>query len=265
MHRLTVFKKYIVCYIDNIVDRSYTARTKSFLHPTRWRADFNVFNHSCTVSLTLILVLYINADCIGDIFTVFVKLNFRNSELFIKWRRCFTCKTDYAETIRSVWSDFKFNDSFIHTEYILNIRTDFCIVRKNKNTVFRFITKHILCYTKFIVWAKHTVRFNASKLAFFNFSVRKYRTDKCNGNDYTCFYIRRTADNLQRFAAGIDLQQVQVVGIRMHFAFFHFGGGKTRKLCRRVNHFFHFQPDAGQGFGNFIHGRRRVQMFFQPG
>ena len=175
-------------------------------------------------------------------------------------RRQVAGNTAHAQAFRPVGRNRNFKYR-INVHHIRRLPADRGIGRQRNNAVVIFAD------AQFLFRAQHAETLNTADFADRQFFViaGNNDADRSKNADGALFDIRRTADNLQRFAAGIDLQQVQVVGIRMHFAFFHLGGDKTRKLCRRVNHFFHFQPDAGQGFGNFIHGRRRVQMFFQPG
>ena len=129
MHRLTIFKHDIVCYIYNIIDRPKTTSSQSALNPLRRRADFYILNSSCRIARTDGGVGNFNLCIIINVFIVSRWFYFRYFKLSVKGCGAFAGKTDDAHTVRSVGGNLKFSNAFVKTQsfgYVLAYR---CIIR----------------------------------------------------------------------------------------------------------------------------------------
>ncbi|OQA22733.1 MAG: hypothetical protein BWY61_01574 [Firmicutes bacterium ADurb.Bin354] len=102
MHGLAVFFHDIVCYINNIIDRTDTACCKPLSHPLGAGTELDILYHSCAVSGTKIGILYFNFDDIIDIFRIAALFNNRRIERLIESCRNFSGDTDNGITVNSV-------------------------------------------------------------------------------------------------------------------------------------------------------------------
>ena len=68
----------------------------------------------------------------------------------------------------------------------------------------------------------------------------------------------------KRSLAGIDLADLQLVGVGMLLAFHHFRHAERFQRGLRIEQFLDLEPDAGQRLGDRLHARFRVEMLLQP-
>ena len=76
--------------------------------------------------------------------------------------------------------------------------------------------------------------------------------------------IRRAAHDLQALLAGVDLEHLQLVGVRMLLGLHHFGHAEGLERGRGIEHLLDLEPDAGERLGDLVHGGLRVEMLLQP-
>ena len=76
--------------------------------------------------------------------------------------------------------------------------------------------------------------------------------------------VRRAAHDLQALLAGIDLQDLELVGVGMLLGFHHLCHAEVLERSGGVEHLLDLEPDAGQRLGDLVNGGFRVEMLFQP-
>ena len=77
--------------------------------------------------------------------------------------------------------------------------------------------------------------------------------------------IRRAAYHLQALGAGVDLADLELVGVGMLLAFEHLRHAERGERGGRIEHLLHLEPNAGERVGDLRDRRRRVEMFLEPG
>src|SRR5439155_2804338 len=78
--------------------------------------------------------------------------------------------------------------------------------------------------------------------------------------------VRRAADHLQSLAgAGLDGEDLQLVGLRMALRGQDLRDGERRQLFGGIVDAFDFEADAGQRLDDGVEGGIGVEMLFQPG
>jgi hypothetical protein len=76
--------------------------------------------------------------------------------------------------------------------------------------------------------------------------------------------IGRAAYHLHAVGSGIHLAHAELVGVGVLLAFQHLRHFERRKRGGGIEHFLHFQPDAGQRVGDLAHARFGGEMILQP-
>ena len=133
MHRLTEFKHNIVCNINDIVNRTNSAGTKTFTHPTRRRLNLYVLDNSTDIAIALIG---------AEIDTLSISLTSEPPEYLRQVRDikfCFECggclvQDRLLKDSRDGLSNFKFNDGIIKTNRLFNIhsRNFFAVIAQDR-------------------------------------------------------------------------------------------------------------------------------------
>ena len=118
----------------------------------------------------------------------------------------------------------------------------------------------------FIFGAHHTETFDTADFTDFDFFIkqRNKRTDMSQDTHHSDFDIGRTADNLKHLRAVVNFEDMQMIGIWMIRHFFNARRRKAVHIFKRINNFFNFQTDFGQGFGDGLNRSVCIQMFFKP-
>ena len=95
--------------------------------------------------------------------------------------------------------------------------------------------------------AHHPVRFDAAYCCDLqDHAVRRHRcARRTEHTEHPGARIGRAADDLQRLAAGIDGQHLQLVGLRMRRGAQHLGDAKVSELVGRVFDALDLKPDTG--------------------
>ena len=113
---------------------------------------------------------------------------------------------------------------------------------------------------------KHAVRLNAPDLGLGEREIdaRHIASDRREHAFEARASVRRAANDLQALGAGIDLADLQLVGVRMLLGFEHLRHLERRKRGRRIEHLLDLEPDAGERVGDLGHARACVEMVLEP-
>ena len=114
--------------------------------------------------------------------------------------------------------------------------------------------------------AHHAVRFDAAyrrdlKHHAIGWHCRARRTEYA---EHPGARIRCTADDLQRFAASIYRQHLQLVGLRMRRGSKHLCDAKRGQFVSRIFNAFNLKPDAVKAISYSSHIGARVEMLLEP-
>ena len=143
MHRLSVFFHYIICNINQIVDRADTYRSQTSLHPFwRW-SDLNVLYDPCTVSWAKFRILNSYFDVICCIFVISCRCNHRWMKLFVKCSCSFSCNTYYTEAVYTVGRYFVFYNNIVQSKLFDRTLSHNCIIVEDIDSVFRSFRIHL--------------------------------------------------------------------------------------------------------------------------
>ena len=171
MHWLTIFFHYIICDINDIIDRSDTLSTKSSLHPFRWRSDLNILNNPCHISLAELCIFNLNWDIVLSLFIwLFFYFYYWWIERLVKCNSRLSCHSKDWETVYSVRCDLIFYICIIKTESCNRIisRLYISISREYIDSVFRSFWVKLTGRTKFFNGAHHTVWLYSTKFSLFD-------------------------------------------------------------------------------------------------
>ncbi len=162
---------------------------QSLLHP-EWSSCFGIymFNNPAQVTWTASSVhnhfLFIgNSGC--------NVCNFRCSNCQLVNYSNFTGNTANAEAVTTVRCNTDINDMIVKIKIFTDVHTNRCIIWQLKQSI-KFIFK-----INFRGTTEHSLRFNTTKFAFFNFEITRQNCPNCcDCCFHTCTHIRCTAYNL---------------------------------------------------------------------
>ena len=143
MHWLSVFFHYIVCNINQVVDRADSYRSQTSLHPFwRW-SDLNVLYDSCTISWAKFRILNGYFDIICCILIISCWCDNRWIERFIKCSCCLSCNTYNTEAIYTVRCDLIFYNNIVQSKLFDRTLSHNCIIVEDIDSVFRSFRIHL--------------------------------------------------------------------------------------------------------------------------
>ena len=218
VHRLTVFKHYVVGNVNDVVDGTNTCGAKSHSEPEGRGSDLNVLNYLCRIAEAEVAVADLNRKIVVDLITV-AKLLYSGSgdvEGLIEADSSLTSETDNRETVGTVRGDLKLNNSVVQHESFLYIHTDLVLILlgENEDSVLDRVGHIVESKIKLGDRAEHTVGGNASEFACLNGDVTgKVCYGNSRGNDVACMYVLRAGNDLSNLAADVNLADPEVVGV----------------------------------------------------
>ena len=135
-------------------------------------------------------------------------------------RRSLTRKSDHTQTVRTVGRDLEFRHHVVQTDCRADVETEraVAVVAEYKNAVFNRIGEVMRRQTQLAQRAEHAAAFHTAQFARADLLAAGHdgvvERDRHNvaGLEILC-----AGDDLERFAAHVDLTHPQVVGIRVTF------------------------------------------------
>ena len=225
MHWLSKLFHYIVCDINQVVDRADSIGSQTSLHPLRGRTDLDIFYNSCTVTRAKLRILYSNLYIIGSFLIIFLNLYNRRAEFLLEGCCCLSCDSKNTVAVYTVGSDLILKYHIVKAKCLNSALTHNCVLRKNIDSVFRCFRIHFSGASKFLDRAHHTKGLNATEFAFFDldpsgshFSIMaacNTSAIKNNRNLISFFYIWSACYDLHTLSSDIYLADDQLICIRM--------------------------------------------------
>ena len=241
MHWLTKLFHYIVCNINQVIDRTDSIRSQASLHPLRRRTDLDIFYNSCTVTRAKLRILYSNFYIVGSFFII--SLNFYNwrAEFLLESCCCLSCDSKNTVAVYTVGSDLILKYHIVKAKCFNSALTYNCVLRENIDAVFRCFRVHLSCASELLDRAHHTTGLNAAEFTFFDLdSTRSHfsvvaacntSAVKNNRNFVSLFYIRSTCYDLYALCSDIYLADDQFICIRMFLNLVDLADHDLVKIC----------------------------------
>ena len=157
VHWLSELFHYIVCNINQVVDRADSVGSQAALHPFRGRSDLYIFYHSCTVTRAKLRFLYSYFHVVGCFLIVSCHLYFRRAEFLAEGSGCFSCDSKNAVAVYTVGSNLIFKYNVVKSKCLDRTLAHNCIFRENIDSVFRSFRIHVAVASKLFNGAHHTV------------------------------------------------------------------------------------------------------------
>ena len=198
VHRLAVFQHYIVCDVDEVVDRTNTACTESLSHPAGGGTYLNVLYDTCTVSRAGLSIVDIYLK--EAVYIAVNSLEFRS--LYCKGKvicsGSLSCKTDNAEAVRAVRGYLKLNRGIVKADSGVNILTEAALLLDNENSLRVSIGEVMSSKSEGLKAAEHTEAFNSTHLALLYLSFGKDCTVKSNRHKVALLDVFSVCNYLDR-------------------------------------------------------------------
>ena len=241
MHWLTKLFHYIVCDINQVVDRTDSIGSQTSLHPLRRRTDLNIFYNSRTVTRAEFRILYSNFYVIGSFLIISLNFYNRRAEFFLEGCCCLSCDSKNAVAVYTVGSDLVLKYHIVKTKCLNRALTNYCILRENIDAVLRCLRVHLSCTSKLLNRAHHTTGLNSTEFTFFDLdSTRSHfsimtacntSTVKNNRNFVSLFYIWSTCYDLYALRSDVYLADDQLICIRMFLDLVDLADHDLVKIC----------------------------------
>ena len=272
MQRLAQFLHDIVGDIHDVGNGIAANQCQATAHPCRGRLDLHIIHIMCAVTRAEIRRIYgygkaflyhIGCSEIGCRFLHFLAQNSSN----------FSCNAENALAVRTVCCDGNIKNPVIQTGNLLDIRTDFRILRQLQQAVIACARIQVLIQTQLNTGAQHTKGFIAAQLALFNgsnaFNGHMILSGCINGCTNHCqrilasgLNVIRTTANLQQFAGtGIDLAQMQM-GFRNRLAGLHVADNNLADVTADLILLLHLKAAGEQLFLQLIRCYINIYIFF---
>ena len=254
MHRLTVFKHYVVCNVNDVVDGANSCRAQSHSEPEGRGRDLNVFDYLCGVAVAKVAIADLDGKVIFYLVAVAQVFNFGcgNVKRFIKAYSRFTSKTDNGEAVGAVGCDLELNNGVVKHKRILDIHTYLVleISSENEDTVLNSIGHIVECEVKLGNRAEHTKGLNAAELTRLDGNVAgQVCYGNGRGNDIARVYVLRTCNDLSNITAtDIHLAYPKMVGVGVTFHGNHLCNDNVLYIVSKLLVAF----DLGAGVGHSI-------------
>ena len=250
MHWLSKLFHYIVCDINQVVDRADSIGSQTSLHPLRGRTDLDIFYNSCTVTRAKLRILYSNLYIIGSFLIIFLNLYNRRAEFLLEGCCCLSCDSKNTVAVYTVGSDLILKYHIVKAKCLNSALTHNCVLRKNIDSVFRCFRIHFSCASQLFDGTHHTIGIDSAKFSFFDFnstrcflsvmSTGNTSAVKNNRNLISLFYIRSACNNLYSLCSDIHLADDQFICIRMFLNFFNLTDHDLIQICVQFFKAFHF-------------------------
>ena len=241
MHWLAKLFHYIVCDIDQVVDRTDSVGSQASLHPFRRRTDLDTFYNSCTVARAELRILYSNFYIVGSFLIISLNFYNRRAEFLLESCCCLSCDSKNTVAVHTVRSDLILKYNVIKTKCLDRTLAYYCIFRENIDTVLRCFRIHLSCASQLFNGAHHTAGLYTAEFAFFDldsarshFSVMTACNTSAVKNDrnfVSLFYIWSTCYNLYALCSDIYLADDQLVCIRMFLDLVDLADHDLVKIC----------------------------------
>ena len=166
----------------------------------------------------------------------------------------------HAEAVWPVWRDGDLDHRVVEPESLRRGGADLCVGGKLDDAGM------LVGKLKLSLRQKHAVRLDAPDLGLGEREIdaRHIASDRREHAFEACARVRRAANDLQELGAGIDLADLQLVGVRMLLGFEHLRHRERRERGRRIEHLLDLEPDAGERVGDLGHARACVEMVLEP-
>ena len=270
MHRLAILEHDIVGDIDNVIDRPNTSSIQALTQPSRRGLNLDVLDNLCRIARAQLRLLHLNRDIVLDIVAAALNNRLMNGKRTVESRCGLTCQTNHGQAVWAVRSNFKLNDIFVQTQYILDVCAYRSAFGQKQNAIVTCVRYAAVVDAEFLERAHHTVRLNATQLALGDLDaagqgglMQRNRADAANGlrGDVRC-----TGNDLHRlFLAYVQLANYQMVGIRMLFNRQNLTGHNIINFSAQIFNALNLRTGHRQRCGIFLERNAiNIRIIFQP-